>query len=387
MFKSFLFNTPEIIFGIDAILEVGVEAKKLGAKKVLFISGNNVKKNGYVEKVEELLKKEGIEVLTLLESRRTPEPTTDLPESAAKLAKEENVDAIIGMGGGSVLDVAKMTAALMTNPLGTRDYFGKEKVLNKAIPSILIPTTSGTGSEVTKHAIFLDEENNVKKAVASSNIMPTVAIIDPMTTLTCPQIVTANTGFDAFLHAAEPILSTRSSILTDTIALKAISIISRWLGPAYADGNNVEARYNMALGSLLAGLVLNNAGTSLVHALAYPIGGEFHVPHGPSLTGLVNSCFDYIMVAKQEKFAEIAEAMGEVTQGISEREAAQLGLKAIDNLMNIVNLPTTLTALEITDKSKVDRWAEEAFMEKRLLGRAARNLSLEDIKNIYLNAF
>ena len=175
--------------------------------------------------------------------------------------------------------------------------------------------------------------------------------------------------------------------LTDTIAMEAISIISRWLGPAYADGSNIEARYNMALGSLLAGLVLNNAGTSLVHALAYPIGGEFHVPHGPSLTGLVNSCFEYILVAKQDKFADIAAAMGEVTEGLSEREAAQLGLEAIDHLMKKVNLPTTLTDLDITDKSKVDRWAEEAFMEKRLLGRAARQLSVEDIKKIYLNAF
>jgi alcohol dehydrogenase class IV len=387
MFKSFLFNTPEILFGIDTIYEVGKEAKKLGAKKVLFLSGNNVKKNGYVEKVEGLLKKEGIEVITVLESRRTPEPTTDLPEAIAKQAKENGVDLIIGMGGGSILDVAKMAAALMTNPLSTREYFGKEKVLIKAMPSILIPTTSGTGSEVTKHAIFLDEANNVKKAVASSNIMPTVAIIDPMTTLTCPQKVTADTGFDAFLHAAEPVLSNRSSILTDTIAMEAISIISRWLGPAYADGSNIEARYNMALGSLLAGLVLNNAGTSLVHALAYPIGGEFHVPHGPSLTGLVNSCFEYILVAKQDKFADIAAAMGEVTEGLSEREAAQLGLEAIDHLMKKVNLPTTLTDMDITDKSKVDRWAEEAFMEKRLLGRAARQLSVEDIKKIYLNAF
>ncbi|MGM0396485.1 MAG: iron-containing alcohol dehydrogenase [Bacillota bacterium] len=387
MFKSFLFNTPEIHFGIDSIFEVGVEAKKLNAKKVLFISGNNVRKNGYVEKVEELLREVGIEVITLMEERRTPEPTTDLPESAAKLAKEENVDLIIGMGGGSILDVAKMAAALMTNPLTTREYFGKEKVENKAMPSILIPTTSGTGSEVTKHAIFLDEENNVKKAVASSAIMPTVAIIDPMTTITCPQKVTADTGFDAFLHAAEPFVSNRASMLTDTISLEAISIISKWLGPAYADGNNIEARYYMSLGSLLAGLVLNNAGTSLVHALAYPIGGEFHVPHGPSLTGLVNSCFSYITVAKQDKFAKIAEAMGEVTVGLSEREAAICGLNAIDRLMKKVELPTTLTEMGITDKSKVDRWAEEAFMEKRLLGRAARQLSVEDIKKIYNNAF
>lgn len=387
MFKQFLFNTPEIIFGNDTIYEVGKEAKKLNAKKVLFMSGTNVQKNGYVEKVIDLLKAEGIEVIVSIEERRTSEPTTDLPEKAAELAKREGVDLIIGMGGGSVLDVAKMAAALMTNPLKTRDYFGKEKVLVKAIPSILIPTTSGTGSEVTKHAIFLDEENDVKKAVASSNIMPTVAIIDPLTTITCPQGVTAASGFDAFLHACEPFLSNRSSVLTDTIALEAITLITKWLGPAYANGDDVEARYNMALGSVLSGLVLNNAGTSLVHALAYPIGGEFHVAHGPSLTGLVNSCFEYIVVAKQDKFAQLAVAMGEVTEGLSEREAAKKGLEAVDALMKKVDLPTTLTEMGITDKAKAQRWAEEAFQEKRLLGRAPRKLSVEDIKTIYLNAF
>jgi alcohol dehydrogenase len=387
MFHTFNFNTPNIIFGLDTIYQTGKEAKKLGATKILFLTGNNVKKNGYVEKVEQLLKEEGIEFITQYESRRTPEPTTDLAENVAKFAKQEKVDLIIGMGGGSILDVAKMAAALMTNPLQVRDYFGKGKVPNKSIPSIMIPTTSGTGSEVTKHAIFLDEENNVKKAVASANIMPSVAIIDPMTTVTCPQKVTADTGFDAFLHAAEPFVSNMSNPLTDSIALESISIITKWLGPAFADGNDIEARYQMALGSLLAGLVLNNSGTSLIHALAYPIGGEFHVPHGPSLTCLVNSSFNYIKVAKQERFARIAKAMGEITDGLSEREAAEAGLNAINHLMKSVNLPTSLSDLNITDKSKADGWAEEAYQERRLLSRSARVLSVEDIKKIYLNAF
>jgi len=387
MFHTFNFNTPNIIFGLDTIYQTGKEAKKLGATKILFLTGNNVKKNGYVEKVEQLLKEEGIEFITQYESRRTPEPTTDLAENVAKFAKQEKVDLIIGMGGGSILDVAKMAAALMTNPLQVRDYFGKGKVPNKSIPSIMIPTTSGTGSEVTKHAIFLDEENNVKKAVASANIMPSVAIIDPMTTVTCPQKVTADTGFDAFLHAAEPFVSNMSNPLTDSIALESISIITKWLGPAFADGNDIEARYQMALGSLLAGLVLNNSGTSLIHALAYPIGGEFHVPHGPSLTCLVNSSFYYIKVAKQERFARIAKAMGEITDGLSEREAAEAGLNAINHLMKSVNLPTSLSDLNITDKSKADGWAEEAYQERRLLSRSARVLSVEDIKKIYLNAF
>ena len=387
MFNTINFQTPSIIFGMDTLNQVGQEAKKLGAKKVLFVTGPNVQKNGFVEKVESLLEKESIEVKVVMPSRNTPEPTTDIPEVLKDVAKEMGADLVIGMGGGSVLDVAKMTAALMNNPLTVREYFGKEKVPNKGLPTILIPSTSGTGSEVTKHAIFLDEKANVKKAVASSNILPTVAIIDPLATITCPQKVTAASGFDAFLHAAEPFISKSANPLTDVIALEAISMITKWIGPAYADGENTEARYYMSLGSLLAGLVLNNSGTSLVHALAYPIGGEYHVPHGPSLTCLVNSCFDYIMVAKQERFVQIAKAMGENVEGLSNREGAKKALDAINEVLLRLNLPRSLTDLNITDKSRVDQWAIDGHSEQRLLSRSARKLSVEDIKKIYLNAF
>ena len=387
MFKTINFLTPSIIFGMNTFNQVGKEAKKLGAKRVLLVTGPNVQKGGYVEKIVALLKEESIEVEVSIQGRSTPEPTTDIPENLSKVATDLKIDLIIGMGGGSVLDVAKMTAVLMVNPLNVRDYFGKEKVPNRGIPTIMIPTTSGTGSEVTKHAIFLDESINVKKAVASSMLLPYTAIIDPMLTVTCPAIVTANTGIDAFLHAAEPFISKGSNPLTDNIALKAISLITRWIGPAFADGENLEARYNMSLGSVMAGLVLNNSGTSLIHALAYPIGGEYHVPHGPSLTCLINSCFEYTMVAKQEEFALMAEAMGENITGLPTREAAKLALTVINDLLTKLNLPSSLTDLNITDRSKVDQWAIDAHSEKRLLSRSARNLSVQDIKNIYNNAF
>ncbi|HHU31382.1 MAG TPA: iron-containing alcohol dehydrogenase [Clostridia bacterium] len=387
MYKSFTFKTPSIVFGMDAINQVGIEAKKLNAKRVLFLTGPNVKKAGHGERVMSLLKDEQIETELSILERSTPEPTTDIAENTAKLARELKVDLIIGMGGGSIIDVAKMSAALLNNPLKVRDYFGKEKLPNRGIPTIMIPTTSGTGAEVTKHAIFLDEENGVKKAVASSNLLPDTAIIDPLLTVSCPAKVTASSGMDAFLHAAEPFLSKEANLLTDCIALKAIRLISKWIGPAFANGEDMEARYYMSLGSLMAGLVLNNSGTSLVHALAYPIGGEYHVPHGPSLTCILNSCLNYIKVAKQERLAMIAEAMGERIEGLSEREAAQLAIDAIRNLLVKLGLPTSLTDLNITDKSKVGKWAIDGYAEQRLLSRSPRVLSVEDIKTIYENAF
>lgn len=387
MYQTINFTTPNILFGLGISEKTGEEAAKLGAKRALLLTGNNVLKTGMVDPILDSLKAAQVETEVYKVERTTVEPTTDNAEEAAAAVREAKADCVIAVGGGSVLDVGKLAAALQTNPLKVRDYFGKEKVPKRGIPTILVPTTSGTGAEVTKHAIFHDELNNVKKAVASSNILPNTAIVDPKLTLTCPQKVTADSGFDAFMHAAEPMLSKAANPITDNLAMTAIGLITKWVGPAFSDGSNLEARYYMSLGSVTAGLVLNNAGTSLVHALAYPIGGEYHVSHGNSLTCLVLSCFDYITPAVESKMIMLAKAMGEVVDGLPAREAAALSLTAIRNLMQRLDLPKTLTELGITDKSRVDDWAVGAHAEQRLLSRSSRVLSVEDIKKIYLNAF
>jgi len=387
MFQEFNFRTTDILFGNDTIEEVGKKAKMLGAKRVFLITDPNIQKTGMVKKVISLLQKESLDVELNIRVSKTPEPTTTIAEDAAKIAKVNNVDIIIGMGGGSIMDVAKMSSALQTNKGRVRDYFGKEKVKNKGLPTIMIPTTAGTGAEITKHAIFLDPKSNVKKAVASSKLLPDVSIVDPKLTLTCPPSVTASTGIDAFIHAAEPFVSKMANPITDALALKAVSLVSRWLGPAYSDGDNLKARYYMSMGSLTAGLVLNNAGTSLVHAMAYPIGGEYHVPHGISLSVLLTSCFSYITVARPEKFVQLAKAMGENVDGLPYRKAVDLAIESIDYLVKSVNLPYKLSDLDINAKSKIDQWAIDAHEEQRLLSRSVRVLSVEDIKNIYEDAF
>ena len=387
MYQTINFVTPNIIFGMNVLAQIGEQAKGLNAKNALLVTGPNVLKTGHADVVVNSLKENGIACQVKVTSRNTPEPTSSYAEEVAQTAREVNADCIIGMGGGSVMDVAKMASALLTNPLKVRDYFGKEKLPNRGIPTIMIPTTAGTGAEVTKHAIFLDEEINVKKAVASSKLLPNVAIVDPMLTLSCPPSVTAASGIDAFLHAAEPFVSKAANEITDSIALSAISIITRNLGKAFADGSDLDARYNMSLGSLMAGLVLNNAGTSLVHALAYPIGGEFHLNHGRSLTPILLSCFDYITVAKADKLTLLAEAMGEDVSGLPQRESARLALKAIKDLLVKCELPTCLNDCGITDTSRVDSWAVDGHAEQRLLSRCARNLSVEDCKRVYLNSF
>ncbi len=388
MFQNILFQTPTIIFGIDSLKQIGEQAKKLGAGKALLISGPQVQKAGLLDKTKAYLEAEKIKVEVNIQDRDTPEPAVEVVEATAKIAKKGKFDVIIGLGGGSILDVSKMAAALVTNPGTTRDYFGRERVPKRGTPTIIVPTTAGTGAEVTKHAIFLDREINVKKVVASSNLLPNVAIVDPVLTLTCPPSVTASSGIDAYIHSAEAFLSKNANTITDTLALESIAIITKWLGPAFADGQNMEARYHMSLGSLMAGVVLNNSGTSLVHAMAYPVGGEHHTPHGVTLSALLVACFDYVSVAKAEKMAALARAMGENIDGLAPREVVEQTLDAIHYLIKSVNLPASLTDLGI-DRGKTDihQWAVEAHKEQRLLTRSPRILSVEDIEVIYENAF
>ncbi len=388
MFQNIVFQTPTIIFGIDAIKQLGEQARKLGAGRALLISGPRVQKAGLLDKAASILKAEGITAEVNIQDRDTPEPATEVVEGTAAVARKGKFDVIIGLGGGSILDVSKMAAALVTNPGTTKDYFGKEKVPKRGTPTIIVPTTAGTGAEVTKHAIFLDREINVKKVVASSNLLPNVAIVDPVLTVSCPPAVTASSGIDAFIHSAEAFLSKNANAITDALALESISTITQWLGPAFADGQDMEARYQMSLGSLMAGVVLNNSGTSLVHAMAYPVGGEHHTPHGVTLSALLIACFEYVAVAKAEKMAALAVAMGENIDGLAPREVVDQVLDAIHYLIKSVDLPASLTDLGISkEKTNIHQWAVEAHKEQRLLTRSPRVLSVEDIELIYQNAF
>ncbi|GHS86314.1 alcohol dehydrogenase [Synergistales bacterium] len=387
MWQTIPFRTPKVVFGMDSARQTGAEAKGLGAQKALLVTGPSVKSSGALDAIEKSLQEAGIAFEAHILTRTTSEPTTDMAEETGRIIQEKKADLVIGVGGGSVLDVAKMAAAMTANPGKVREYFGPGKVKNKGTKAVLIPTTAGTGSEVTQHAIFLDLENNVKKAVASQAIMADVAIIDPMLTVSSPRSVTAASGFDAWLHAAEPFISKNANPITDALALEAVQRITRNLGTAWSDPKDLDARYNMSLGCLTSGFVLANAGTSLVHAMAYPIGGEFHTPHGISLSVLLLACFKAVVASKGERLKQLAVAMGENVEGLSVREASEVALEAMYNLLRSVKLPVCLSEIGITDRSKVKGWAQDAWNERRLLARAPVELTVEEIADIYTDAF
>lgn len=384
MFQTMRFRTPLIIFGMNTVQTVGEEIRKLGGQRVFIITDHGVVQAGILKKVLESLEKEKIafEIFDQVEA----EPSIENLLAAVQKARPVKVDLFIGLGGGSVMDTTKVASVLKVQEADIHDLFGVEKVSRPGLPTIMIPTTSGTGSEVTRNAVFTDKAANLKKVVSSQTIIPTVALVDPSLSLTLPPQITAATGIDAFIHAVESYIAINASPLTDPLALEATRIIAENLGPAVANGQDLQARYNMSLGSLIAGLTLNNAGVGAVHALAYPVGAEYHVPHGIANVVTFIATMEYISLARISKFVKLAEAMGEPVTGLSPREAADRGIKAMGELIKKVGLPGRLRDIGAT-ADKIPAMAKAAFQEKRLLGNTPRQLSEEDIRRILEASF
>ncbi|MBM4332484.1 MAG: iron-containing alcohol dehydrogenase [Deltaproteobacteria bacterium] len=384
MFQTMRFRTPVIILGMNAVNLIGEEIKKIGGKNVFIITDRGVVQAGILEKILEPLRNEQInfDVFDQVE----PEPPLENLMEAFRKAKSCKVDLFIALGGGSSMDMTKVVSALMVQEADVRELFGVEKVTKPGLPTIMVPTTSGTGSEVTRMAVFTDKAENLKKVVSSHAITANVAIVDPMLTVTMPPKVTASTGIDAFIHAVESYVAINASPITDPIALEATRLIAENLGPAVANGQDLRARYNMSMGSLMAGVTLNNAGVGAVHALAYPVGAEYHVPHGVANVVTFAATMEYISIANIPKFVNLAKAMGEPVYGISSREAATRGIKAMQELAEKAGLPCRLRDIGARP-DKIPAMAIAAFREKRLLGNTPRQLAEEDIRKIFENSF
>jgi alcohol dehydrogenase class IV len=386
MLRAFRFRTPDwILFGEGTVGQVGAEAKRLGAGKVMVLTDKGVAKTGSLDRVTASIEGEGLKVKVF--DRVEPEPPIDNLLDAADMAKRGKFDVFVAVGGGSTMDTTKLVSAMMTNDGKIQDFFGVDMVPKRGLPTIMVTTTSGTGSEVTRMAVFTDTKVNLKRVVSAQNILTDVAIVDPAMTKTMPAAVTAATGMDAFIHAVESYVNSKNaSPVTDNIALEAIKLISENLGPAFANGDDMTARYNMALGSLMAGITLNNAGVGHVHALAYPIGSEYHFSHGLSLIVIFAECMRSVSMANLPKFRKMAEVMGIEVLGLSPWEAAEVAIDGMVKLAKSVKLPTTLSEVK-ADKSKIKKWAKAAHGERRLLGNTPRDLGVEDIAEIFKKSF
>ncbi len=382
--KVISLRSPHLILaGLGAFEKLGPEAKGMGATRALVVTDKGVIDSGIGKKAQEILGKEGIGVEFF--DRVIPDPDVACFETCLEMAKKQKFDLIIGIGGGSSMDIASITSVMLTNPGTVYDYFGVNLVKNPGVPCILIPTTAGTGAEVTPNAILTDTKAKLKKAVVSPFILPRVAIIDPLLTVSMPPSVTSSSGIDALTHAVESYTSNNANILTDLFAKEAMILIGRSLRTAVANGNNLEARYDMSIGSLYAGISLANAGVTAVHALAYPLGGTFNVAHGIANGLLLPYVMEFNVLGDIPKFAQIARFLGEKVDQLPLLDQAYQAPKAVKAIYRDLKIPQSLTELKVPREGIPDM-AKAAMNVTRLMGNNPRAMTVQDVERIYERA-
>lgn len=377
---------PILITGSGSSEKVGEESKKLGVKKALIVTDEVLSKLGVLEGAKKALSENKIQFAVY--DKISTEPTVDYVKEGLKTYRENGCDFLIAIGGGSAIDTAKAIAVMVTNPGSIENYKGLNKIPGKGVPLIAIPTTGGTGSEVTVFTIITDTKTDVKMLIGSPFIMPQVAIVDPLLTLSCPRGLTAAVGIDALTHAIEAYASVKAQPMSDIFCLSAIELISGNLRQAWANGNNVEAREKTMLGALQAGIAFSNASVALVHGMSRPIGAYFHVAHGASNAALLGVVAEFSLIGNPTRYAHIARAMGENITGLNDLEAAQLAAKAIKQLIKDIKIPS-LKALGV-EKEKLDqlapRMAEDAIASGSP-GNNPRQATKDEIVELYKIAY
>jgi alcohol dehydrogenase class IV len=382
--KVMSLRSPHLILaGLGAFERLGPEAKGMGATSALVVTDKGVIDSGIGKKAREILQKEGIGVEFY--DQVLSDPDVACFESCLGMAKKQKFDLIVGIGGGSSMDIASITSVMLTNPGTVYDYLGVNLVKNSGVPTILIPTTSGTGAEVTPNAILTDTKEKLKKAVVSPYILPRLAIIDPLLAVSMPSSVTSSSGIDALTHAVESYTSNNANILTDLFAKEAMILIGRSLRTAVANGNNLEARYDMSIGSLYAGTSLANAGVTAVHALAYPLGGTFNVAHGIANGLLLPYVMEFNVLGNIPKFAQIARLLGEKVDHLPLLEQAYQAPKAVKAIYRDLKIPQSLTELKVP-KDGIPAMAKAAMNVTRLMGNNPRTMTIQDVERIYEKA-
>lgn len=373
-------TTPRIIMGPGSLARVVDEINRIKCKKIMIITDTGLVEAGIFGKLENLLKAAGINFSKF--DGVEHDPSLETAVKAAKQIKEYGADLVIGIGGGSPIDIAKVAAVLAVNSGDIASYVGLDLIPEPGLKTIIIPTTSGTGSEATPIVILSDQDEKLKKGIVSPYLFPDIAILDSELCIGLPPHITAATGMDAFIHAVEAYTSNNATPMTDIFAVQAIHLISKNIRTAFANGNNIDARSNMLEASLLAGIAFANAGVTAVHAFAYPIGAEFHIPHGVANSIMLTSVMEFNILGNLKKFAALADMLGENTTGLSLRDSANCALKAMNSLMEDLGLPRHLSEFGIKD-SDIPVLAKGVMKVTRLLANNPRGLTIKDAEEIY----
>ncbi|WP_342544147.1 iron-containing alcohol dehydrogenase [Lysinibacillus sp. FSL K6-4013] len=377
--------TPASYTGWGCLSQLLLEVKKFNAHNILIVTDPLLKEIGLTDNVEKPLIEKGY--TTTIYTDIAPEPPLAIGEKLVDFTRKHPFDLVIGVGGGSALDLAKLAAVLAKHDGKVADYLnltGTKTLDNKGLPKILIPTTSGTGSEVTNISVL--SLDTTKDVVTHDYLLADVAIVDPALTISLPSKVTAATGVDALTHAIEAYVSVNANAVTDALALQAIRLISQSIRTAVHNGQDKQARTDMSYGSYLAGLAFFNAGVAGVHALAYPLGGQFHIAHGDSNAVLLPYVMGYIRQSCEKRMKDILDAMGISSSYLSQEEASYKCVDALQQLVQDVKIPSTLQGFNIP-ASALEQLTEDATKQTRILARSPMPLEHEDIYQIYQAAF
>jgi alcohol dehydrogenase class IV len=367
-----------VVFGDVVAEKIGAEAQRLGATKALIVTDESIKKMGVLEKVVTPLKGAvDVEIFDRVES----EPTLQAAETIGIAARAANYNLVVGVGGGSVLDMAKVASAVIANPRQpVTEFLGANKIANPSVPKILIPTTAGTGAEATPYALIISEGK--KKAIASPYNLADVILISPSFTATMPPEVTAATGMDAMSHAIEAVLSLGANPLTDSFALEAIRKIADNIEEAFVHGDNLDARLTLSIAAMLAGMAFGNAGVIAGHAAAHTIGARYKISHAKSSALTLPYIMEYNAPAAQDKLAKVARELGEDIARLTDDVAASKAIARVKGLLDMLKLPTRLADLGIPRDALPDL-ADAMAKEKGYLARNPRKLELEDAVKLF----
>jgi len=385
---SYFMNVGTLIYGAGASKTVGSEAKRLaiGKETVLLVTDKGVMKAGIPNKIREAIEQEGLRVDVYDEL--AAEPTLESARGVSKKSREHKYSLVVGIGGGAVMDSAKTAAVMATNPGDVKDYmaYTEDRVKEKSLPKILMPTTSGTGSEVSVFAVIVDEKG-VKNYITSPKVLADTAIIDPLNVITCPPKQTAASGMDVIAHAMENVLSLGFSPFSDMFGLQSIRLATQNLRTAYYWGDNLEARYNMALAALMGGLAMGAtpAGANIGHCISESLGPMYNVPHGVACALVTPYMMDYVMPACIERLAMVSEYMGLDVHGLSKRDVALMAVKATRDLVKDLELPVSVKEVGFP-KGDIPKFAKYLVEERQsyyyLQTYNPRKLTIENVTEL-----
>jgi alcohol dehydrogenase class IV len=375
-----LLNPPTLVFGENSLNQFITDFKTLGLKRLFIMSIDSLEAQ-LSPRIKDLTES-GVKVKIC--NTLKAEPTFAEFELILEEARKYRADSVVGIGGGSVMDTAKLVAAQLLNSQSTEEITGIRKLAERKTYLACVPTTAGTGSEVSPNALFVNAEGN-KVGVISPYLVPDAAYVDPILTLSVPKHITAATGIDALSHCLEAYTNKFSHPIVDVIALEGIRLVARNLTRACDNAGDLEAKTSVALGSMYGGMCLGPVNTAAAHALAYPLGTDFHIAHGLSVSLMLPAVMEYCAPAAPERYAEVALALGAEPQA-NALETAKQGIMLLKELIRNCGLPNSLSEIGIPQDA-IESMATDAMKVQRLLNNSVRDITREDAVDIYHSAF